>query len=294
MELRQLRYFEAIARHGSFRRAAAELSLAQPALSQQIKRLEKELSGEVFDRGGRSVTLTPIGESLLPHAQQILGEVDSARLEIDEFSGLARGQVVVGTEPAVDDFNLAATIVGFHQRHPGIDLELREENRLHVLELLAQGAVDVVLTVLMADARAPAGVHYETLSTQELVALVSRDHPLAGRTRLQLDDLRHERIIARPGSALLEAILVASGIGGKAHVAYETSDRGMLYALVTGGFGVAVVPKRASLAWAHAVASIELGPPYLTRSIALAWMERRYQSVALRAFLAFARESFKA
>jgi DNA-binding transcriptional LysR family regulator len=292
IELRQLRYFEAIARHGSFRRAASELNLAQPALSQQIKRLERELGNELFDRSGRFVRLTPVGESMLPHARQILGEVESARLEVDEFSGLARGQVTIGTEPAVDDLDLAGTIVAFHSRYPGIDLRLREENRLQILELLTKGDLDLVITVFMAESEGPAGVVYEKLSTQELVAVVARGHPLAHRTKLVLSDLRNEQVIARPGSALLEAILVSSPLHGRAHLAYETSDRGMLDALVTSGLGVAVVPKRAALAASESVTTIELGPPSLTRTIALAWMDRRYQSAAARAFLAFARDYF--
>src|SRR3954469_3696482 len=99
MELRQLRYFAAVARHRHFTRASEELHVAQPGLSQQIRQLERELGVELLSRTTRQVGLTEAGETLLARTQRILAEVDAARAEIDELTGLARGRVAVGTLP---------------------------------------------------------------------------------------------------------------------------------------------------------------------------------------------------
>src|SRR5215468_10583742 len=97
MELRHLKSFLAVARHGHFTRAAAELGLAQPALSQQIAQLEDELGVPVFERSRRGARLTAAGESLVRRAERILVEVDEARSEASRFAGLEQGRVVIGT-----------------------------------------------------------------------------------------------------------------------------------------------------------------------------------------------------
>src|ERR671919_1826684 len=96
MELRQLRYVEAVARHRHFTRAAAELHVAQSALSHQIRRLEAELGTELFERTSRSVVTTEAGEAVAARARTVLAEVDGVRGEIDELKGLIRGRISIG------------------------------------------------------------------------------------------------------------------------------------------------------------------------------------------------------
>src|SRR5215207_8452308 len=92
MELRQLAYFVAVAEEASFTRAAARVSVAQPGVSAQIRQLERELSQPLFDRSGRTVTLTEAGATVLPYARAALDAVDGARRVVDELTGLLRGQ----------------------------------------------------------------------------------------------------------------------------------------------------------------------------------------------------------
>src|SRR5215204_7225953 len=96
MELRQLRYVEAVARHRHFTRAAEELHVAQSALSHQIRRLEAELGTELFERSSRTVAVTDAGEAVAARARSVLAEVDGVRAEVDQLQGLVRGQVSVG------------------------------------------------------------------------------------------------------------------------------------------------------------------------------------------------------
>src|SRR5690242_21123495 len=96
MELRQLEYFVAVAEEGSFTRAAARVHVAQPGVSAQVRQLERELGQELFDRSGRTVRLTEVGEAVLPFARAALEAVDGAHRTVEELTGLLRGQVAVG------------------------------------------------------------------------------------------------------------------------------------------------------------------------------------------------------
>src|SRR5438094_6946754 len=101
MQIHQLRYFCAVARTGSFTRAAQHEHLAQPSLSQQVRKLEDELGTRLFDRLGRTVRLTQMGEAFLPRAEAILRQVGAAKLEIQEMAGTEQGKLVIGAIPTI-------------------------------------------------------------------------------------------------------------------------------------------------------------------------------------------------
>src|SRR5215469_9189063 len=114
MELRHLRYFVAVAQKKHFTQAAEELNLAQPALSQQIQQLERELGLLLLERTSRSVRLTLAGEVFLRRAERILREVELAQQEMQEFAGLKRGRVVIGTLQSLEAFHFSALLARFH------------------------------------------------------------------------------------------------------------------------------------------------------------------------------------
>ena len=116
MELRQLRYVEAVARHRHFTRAAEELHVAQSALSHQIRRLEAELGTELFSRTSRSVTVTEAGESVAARARGVLDQVDGLRHEVDELRGLVRGEVRVGATLPAGEVDVPGVLVRFSER----------------------------------------------------------------------------------------------------------------------------------------------------------------------------------
>src|SRR5438105_2637517 len=113
MELRQVRYFAVLARTQHFTRAAEEIGIAQPALSQQIKALERELGVELLERSSRRVRLTPAGKVFQARAEQLIADAAQAQLEMQEFAGLARGRVAVGTIPSLDERWLADLLSRF-------------------------------------------------------------------------------------------------------------------------------------------------------------------------------------
>ncbi|MFB9839886.1 LysR family transcriptional regulator, partial [Actinoallomurus acaciae] len=115
MELRQLTYFEAVARLGGFSRAAEHLLIAQPAVSAQIRNLERELGTTLFERTTRRVALTHAGELLLARARAVLAEVQGARADLDQLAGVLRGRLSIGATPVLGPLDLPAELAGFHR-----------------------------------------------------------------------------------------------------------------------------------------------------------------------------------
>src|SRR5215218_8294736 len=147
MELRQLEYFAAVARHRHFTRAAEAVYVTQPALSQQVRRLEAELGLALLRRTSRGVELTPAGEDLLARAERILSDVAQARATMDEHAGVLRGTVRVAATTA-DALQLPEILAAFHREHPGVRLALRHASAAEVLALLRRRAVDIAVLSL--------------------------------------------------------------------------------------------------------------------------------------------------
>ena len=118
MQIHQLRYFCAVARTGSFTRAAQQEHLAQPSLSQQIRKLEDELGTPLFDRLGRTVRLTQMGEVFLPRAEAIMHQVADAKLQIQEMAGTEQGKLAIGAIPTIAPYLLPGYLASFSRNFP--------------------------------------------------------------------------------------------------------------------------------------------------------------------------------
>src|SRR3982074_393914 len=126
VELHQLRYFVAVADQRHFTKAARELSVAQPSVSKQIRRLEDELGAPLFHRMRGNVALTPAGETLLPLARRVLADVAGAESEVQGLTGMRRGGLSVGATPSLSTTLVPAALARYHQNYPGIELVLHE------------------------------------------------------------------------------------------------------------------------------------------------------------------------
>jgi DNA-binding transcriptional LysR family regulator len=239
MELRQLQYFAAVARHGHFTRAAEELYVTQPALSQQVRRLEAELGLALLRRTSRGVELTAAGEDLLVHAEAVLAEVAAARAEMDRHAGVSRGVARVAAT-AADAPRLPDALADFHADHPGIQIALRQGSAAEVVALVQRGSVDVAVLALVGE---PAGVVVEPLADEPLRVALAVDDPLAGAATT-LHDLRGRPfILAEPGTALRETVMAATQAAGFSPLPLvEVGDPGTVRHLVRSGLGISLVP----------------------------------------------------
>jgi DNA-binding transcriptional LysR family regulator len=241
VELRRLEYFAAVARHGSFTRAAEELWITQSALSQQVRRLEAELGVALLRRTPRGAELTPAGEELLPRAEAILAEVALARADLDRHAGVTRGRVRVAAT-TMDTPGLPAALAAFHREHPGLQIALRHAPAAEIGALVASGATDV--GVASPHGPTPAGVEAIPLAEQPLRVMLAPDDPMGGADGRTMADLRGRPfILPEPGTALRETVTAACQAAGFSPVPlFEVSDPGTVRFLAHAGLGVSVVP----------------------------------------------------
>jgi LysR family transcriptional regulator, transcription activator of glutamate synthase operon len=286
VELRQLRYLEAVARHGHFTRAAAELHVAQSAVSHQVRRLERELGVELLERTTRSVELTPAGRVAVARAQAALAEADGIVGEIDELRGLVRGTILIGALLPAGPLDLPALLADFSRTFPGIEIEFREGTSSYMCDQLARGELDAAF-VLEADPQ-PAELGRLKLSEAEMVLGMSPDHPLAAKAPLPIERLDGENLIAfRHGSSVRLALDRAlERAGAQPRIALEGSDLLLIRALAAQGFGVAVMP-RSFAEFPGPPLSIRSLRPAIHLPVVLLWRKRRSQPPAARAFLDF-------
>src|SRR5881392_2941587 len=148
MELRQLRYLVAVADERHFTRAAAREHIAQPALSQQIRRLEEQVGLALVERTTRSVALTDAGELLVARARRILNELDAAQAELQALTGVQIGRVTVGVLHTMGPVDVSLVLALFRDLHPGVELTVREQSSEELAEMLRVDELDLAfLTV---------------------------------------------------------------------------------------------------------------------------------------------------
>lgn len=253
-----MRYVIAVAEANSFTRAAQRCLVVQSALSHQIARLEKELGARLFERTSRRVRLTPAGAAFLPVARQCLDAAERAAAEVAAAVGEVRGRLAVGLIPSVGAVDVPAVLRDFHRRHPKARISIDVGASDELVEQVRQGELDVAFIGIPVTAR-PRGVMARELARERLVAVVSRDHPLAGETSVDLRRLSAEEFVDLPaktaGRAQSDLAFVAAGLTRE--VAFEVSNADYLARLVGAGLGVALAP-RAYLATLTGITTIEV------------------------------------
>ncbi len=286
MELRQLRYFLALAQHLHFARAAESLHITQPSLSQQIRALEEELGVTLFERSRRHVALTADGEALLPYARQLVALADDAQAEFAERGGLRRGRVRLGTTPTLGGHLLPGVINDFFAAYPGLELIITEDGSDRLARGLQEGRLDLALLV---DDPSIHGHVFEALLKERIVAALPPGHRFCGRREVALAELQSEGfIICREGYHLRSLTFAACAAAGfTPRVAVSGTDVDTALRFVQSGLGVALVPQIAVHRFGG-VAAVPLSDPPLERTIGLAYNPGRYLSraaAALREFL---------
>lgn len=293
MELRQLRYLVALSAERSFTRAAAREHIAQPALSQQIRRLEDELGLALVDRTTRSVSITAAGELLVARAHRILAELDAAHEELLSLRGLQAGRVSVGAMHTMGPVDISLILTIFHERHPDVELTVREQSSDELAEMLRVDELDLAFLSVTEQIESHGLALYQ-LVAEELVVLLPEGHRLANRRTVRMAELSDEEFISyREGSRLRE-LLVGAGehAGFSPRVKLESNESQRVRRLVARGMGVAILPRSDAVGPGAQVAVVALKSPALQRDITLAWRHDRRQPPAMAEFLALARETY--
>jgi DNA-binding transcriptional LysR family regulator len=287
MEIRQLRYFEAVARHRHFTRAAGELHVAQSALSYQVRQLERELGVELLRRTTRSVEPTQAGGLVAARARAVLAETDALRGEIDELRGLVRGRVTVGAMLFGGELDIPAILSSFTAAFPQVEIGLQEGTARRMTEMLDDGSLDLAFAL---ETETPEALERLELSAEELAVALSVDHPLAVHptTPLRVAALGEQALIAfQPGSstrAVVDRAFARAGV--QPRITLEANDFALVRALVARGVGIAILPRSFLVRPGPPIAFRALAPPLRMR-VVLWWRRGRSLSPAARAFLEF-------
>ena len=240
MDLRHLRYFLAVAEELHFGRAAQRLHMAQPPLSQQIRRLEEEIGCPLFLRTSRSVKLTPAGKALVDRARRTLHKVDE---DLEAVRSVARGEVgvlKVGFVGSAMLTSLPAILGKYRRLYSRVQLHLSEFHTSQLIEALRDGSVDVALA---RDAGTAEDLHVEHAFMEHFIAVIPKRHPLASPRSIPIGSLKNEPFVFFPraaGSYAWENAIRLCGF--HPNVVQEAPQWLTLVRLVGAGLGVTIAP----------------------------------------------------
>jgi DNA-binding transcriptional LysR family regulator len=283
-EVRDLRFFIAVAEELHFGRAAGRLHIAQPHLSANIRRLEDRLGVKLLDRTTRSVRLTKAGEQFKERAKYALAQIDEAVACTRLFADGRAGRLRIGFTPAAAFEVLPSILSEFRRNNPDVGLALSYKDTALQIQDLVDGRLDLGFLRLPVHTRRLATL---TVAREGVVAAVPRNHPLATRASLLLEDLADHEFIqfaSVPGVDFQEHVVSYCGRAGfRPRVAFEASDTHSILAMVAAGFGVAILPEWVRKASYSRIVfkSLQEIPPLV--DLALAWIPQN-RSPAIQSF----------
>ena len=307
MELRQVETFRAVAEELSFSRAAAKLGYVQSSVSAQVSALERELGVPLFDRLGRRIALTDVGEVMFAYSGRLLDLAEQTRAAVVDAgvgSGEVAGSLTVSAPETLLTYRLPKLLALFHERHPKARLSVRPSaiGRLvgSARKAVEEGAVDVafVLDEPLNERMRPTDLAVETLVAEEVTVIAPASHALASAPAVLPRDLRGETVLLpeAPESGCAYRGQFERQLGSAGVVPPETMEFQSIEAVkqcVAAGMGVSVLPSVAvsTELKASTLTALQWGEPFEVFT-QMSWLEDRWKSPALRAFLEAAREVF--
>jgi LysR family cyn operon transcriptional activator len=295
VELGPLRSFLVLARERNVTRAAEVLHLTQPAVSNQLARLEREL-GRLFDRTSKGLLLTPAGRLFHGYVEQALGRLDDGEAALAELAGLERGSLAVGGGATATTYLLPSLLGRFHAEHPAIRLFVREQGSQSVVEAVLSGELDLGVVTLPVETHAGGGARLEVGRLEierwledELLLIVPPGHALAKRRRYRWRDLDGQPVVLFEAGtavrALIDRRLASAGID--VEIVMELRSIESIKQMVAQGIGAAFV---SSFALGPQQRGLRCSEGRLARELALVYRADRTLSESARAFLELLRQ----
>ncbi len=295
MELRQLQYVIRIAEEMNFSRAAEKLHIAQPSLSQQLSKLEKELGVLLFQRSTNSVEMTHAGTVFVEKARKVIDQVEQIKQEMDDIAQMRTGKLIIGSLPITGSHILPMVLPVFRAKYPQVEITLVEDTTANLEHLTSIGQTDITLLSL------PLGepsLSYRPLIEEEIRLAVPPSHPLnaagaaADNREVNLGRLRNEPfIVLKKGQGFRQiAMELCKEAGFVPKIVFESSNIETVQSLVAAGMGIAFVPEMVTRnqSGEYVPAYFRLAPPYPTRTLVIAFKKGRYLSKAADAFMSTA------
>jgi LysR family hydrogen peroxide-inducible transcriptional activator len=271
MELQPLRYACAVYRERHFLRAAERVHISQPTLSQQIKKLERELGAALFERSPHGVSLTPEGERFLPRAEAVLQALEEAVSELRRGAKEIAGRIRLAAIPTVGPYLLPRVAKRLRTAAPRLQVELHDLTTSLLLEHLKQGRIDMGILALPVD---DPGLVSRSFGRERFLLAVSRRHPLAGRRSVSRKDVRHERmLILQEGHCFRNQTLSYCKLSDQdPQIIFQGSNLTSVMRLAAAGEGVTLVPEMAAEPGQHpSLRFLRFAPPEPRREIGVVW-----------------------
>jgi DNA-binding transcriptional LysR family regulator len=290
MDLRQLKYFVAVAEEHSFTRAAERVHISQSGVSAQIRQLERELGAELFDRSTRTATLTVAGKAALDHARAALAAASAVGQAVGEVTDLIRGRLTIGMVIGCTVTPLFDGLASFHRAHPGVEVSLLEDNSDKLVRSVREGVTDLAL-VGTATA-APAGLESVTIISERLVAAVPPDHPLTTRGHVTLRDLCEHPLVCMPPGTGLRTVFDQACAAQDLHpvIGLRASAADAIADLAARRLGVAILSESMAAHYRDRLTALPIADVTTPALLCLVW--RNGTSPALRELLAHSRRAF--
>lgn len=288
---KQLRAMQEVAETRNFTAAAKRLHTTQSALSASIKQLERVLGIKLIDRSTRRFALTHAGEEFLPAAVRILADVRTSINNLSTLAALRRGTVILGCPASIASTLLARPVATFRARYPLVNVVLRDNPTEHLLAKLRAGEIEMVIGTL---AKPEADLVSERFVTDELVAVVHTDSPLAGKRRIAWRALEKQPIVAPSEESAVRAVIERTFIQTTMkpfQPVFEAAHWITIISMVEAGLGVAITPGYALRHLPRSgVRAIELVQPRVTRELSIIRHRDRMLSPAASAFVEHLRQ----
>lgn len=289
MELHQLRYFVAVAETQNFTRAAERSNVSQPSLSQQIMNLESEVGHKLFHRLGRKAVITEAGAAFLERARRILFEVENAAKELSDHPSLGR-RIVVGAVQTVMPYLLTPVIAQCREKHPNLVVDAREDFRANLVRAVVEGDLDLAVVPLPINEHR---VSVEVLLTEPILLVVGKNHAIATRSEISINDLAGETFISLGDSSALAAQVQAFFGDQKfqPRIGIRCAQVATLKQFASMGLGISLLPELARMPDDRdTLTYLRLTGSEPTRQLAVIRHLQRYQSRGAEQFLSFLRE----
>ena len=233
-----LKYFVAVARSGSIRKASEDLHVATSAVSRQIKKLEDELGTPLFDRFSDGLRLTTAGRVVLRHARETLQQFEVMRSDLGDLQGKKTGRVHIACLDSMAIQFLPEQVMAFHKKHSAVDFRIRTDNYNNIFRYVAEGDVDIGITF---DLSRPHDIKRVFGVTMPLMAIVERNHPLAKLKTVTLQECAQFKLLLQLDNEVMSSMIAVelSALDRVGRTLVATNNQMMLKPLIRSGLGVA-------------------------------------------------------
>ncbi len=286
MELRQLEYFQSVARQGSITKAAEEQNVAQPSISVAIAKLETELGVTLLDRSRKKSALTPEGRIFLQRVENILGCIQDAVVEMHDYGTPQRGSIKVGITPVMGALLFPHAFANFQKHNPGVKVTIVEEGSIHMRNQLEKGDLDIGILIT---SNVPVPLEVFPIKTGQIHVCLSHDNPLVKYERVPFRELRGLPFILFKEDTYVRQLILeqCAKLEFSPHIVFSSNQIGTVLGLVEQGMGIAFFIEEI-VREHHEIVSRPLADPLLVE-VGMAWNKNRYLSKTARLFI----ESFR-